>query len=247
MNNFKFTETQAPVYELRLFAYTIKPKTIEQLTAFGFINDKFGNYCCCQTPEYQVNFYDWQPNKDIWDDVTTILSHDETFNGNLEELMVLPDFNKELSCKSSAEYIVADYVSLMFNSSFPQEKAIPCPIRKKKMCDIHINVDWHYTVEAVKKAFDGLGLVSFDYPIHIKEGFNRIYTLAFEDLSKGVSVFNAITYVLVTLNNQGSSDTSGILGFVGEIKLEIVTREYRQPMDGTVMPIIVELQRHSIL
>jgi hypothetical protein len=240
MNEKNFTQTGAPKYDLHLSAYAIKPETIKQLGEFGFTRDEFANNRYCDTTAYHGSFHGWQADNDKWDEVATILSNDETFNGGLEEEIALPDFRKELSFEPSPTFIVEDYVSLVLKAIFPQKKAVPCPIGKKKACDIHINVDWQYTVDAVKKVFNELGVVSFDRPTTNSEGFNRIYTLTFEDLSEGVTCFDTITTIIDRMNTKGTADTVGILGFVGKIKLEITTRIYRQPLDGILLPLILK-------
>lgn len=239
MNTTNFTQTGAPKYDLHLSAYAIKPETVRQLTDFGFTRDEFANNRYCDTTAYHGSFHGWRADNDKWDEVTTILSRDETFNGGLEEEIALPYFRKELSFEPSPKFIVEDYVSLALKATFPEKKAVSCPIGRQKACDIHINMDWQYTVNAVKKVMDELGIVSFDRPTNNRVGFNRIYTLTFEDLSEGVMCFDTITSVIDMMNAKGSSDTPGILGFVGKIKLEITTRIYRKPLDGILLPLIL--------
>jgi len=239
MEQKNFVQTGAPKYDLHLSAYAIKSETIQQLTEFGFTRDEFANNRYCDTTAYHGSFHDWQADKEKWDDVVTILSRDETFNGGLEEEIALPYFRKKLSFEPAVKFIVADYVSLALKSLFPKKKAVPSPVGRQKACDIHINLDWQYTVDVIKKIMDELGIVSFDRPTNNSAGFNRIYTLTFEDLSEGVECFDTITGVINKLNTEGTPDTSGILGFVGKVKLEITTRAYRKPLDGILLPLIL--------
>ena len=223
-----------PKYDLHLSAHEIKPLTITQLEKLGFVRDEFANNRYCDTTKYHGTFPNWKPNEELHDLIVSTLSRDETFNGGLEEEVVLPSFRSFFTFEPHVKE--EDSVTIrydFFRGSFPFQKAIPCPAEKLKACDIHISVDWQRTGKETKQAFDQLEIVSFDKPKLSEDGFNRIFTLTFENLANGVNVFHRITEMFSIRNGEG-------VNFCGKVKLEITTQIYRKPLDGTMLPLILK-------
>jgi len=239
MNTKNYTLTPNPKYDLHLSAYAISPDTIQKLEEFGFVRDEFANNRYCDTTAYHGSFPGWQADTKKWELIIHLLNSDPTFNGGLEEEVTLPHYRQEFTFEpASTKGLSAEHTLAVLQSVFPKKKAVPCPATRLKACDMHINVNWEYSRDNIKDAFDKLGIVSFDKPDSNSAGFNRIYTMTFEDLGEGIKHFEAITTRIRKLND--TNKQSFIFGFVGKVKMEITTRVYRKPLEGILLPLILK-------
>ncbi len=229
--------TGKPKFDLHLSAYDIAFSTVTALEKLGFVRDEFANNRYCDTTAYHGSFPNWEPNSELYLRIKDLLFNDSVFNGGLEEEVTLPWNRAKLTNVSDIRNEKTEVQLIEMLQEMPPTKSNSiCPAGRHKTCDIHINVDWQYSYDVSKKAIDSLKLISFDKP-HDKDdvgrsNFDRIYTMTFESLCEGISVFNGLAKTITPENG---------FGIQGKIKLEMTTRIFRKPCDGQMLPIILEL------
>lgn len=214
------TRSVDPQLNWHLSAMTISPETVKQLQCkFFFQRDEFANNTRCEATAFHGTFKGDQSamTRKLWNEVISLLALDSTFQGDLEEELILPQYIRHFERGGNNASALERLTKSQIES---------CPFGIYKECDIHLKVWWNDTHKSVQEALDSREIISFDRPDE-QDGFNRIYTLTFESLKEGLAHFEHMCDYLQQVE-----------GIKARIKLEIASCFYRQPENAVVLPIV---------
>ena len=203
-------------HDLHLSALSISRATCDQLEEIGFVRDQFANNRLCVASAYHGTYAGQRtiPDEGFWRQLCQLLLSDTHFAGHLEEERTA---RRELISVSSVE---------------PRTKARllpftlePVPCGRYKACDIHLGVELSASSRESIETLEALGMISFER--YGGNGVRRVYTVTCESDDDGHALYEKLCGIV-----------KGQLGFVGKIKLEMISRYLRYPSDVDGLPIV---------